>query len=375
MARQAALAFMKRTLDRCRKYEDTGKSCFSEPLFKDIFISGFSNLNDARHGNFTPDGESTKSYASIRYLEGRISDILFCILDSSGQTCFIFIYGLHVYLLSILIHCSKSLRKFHSVVPLCPYQLPMLFSFFFFTSAASIGLQQSPSQLSQNVDNHDIISQDVLVPLNHISEQTAVKEDTWSNRVKKRELSLDDVGGTAGTSNAPSVMGSSLSSSAKGKRSERDRDGKGHNREVLSRNGTAKIGRPALSNVKGERKSKTKPKQKTTQLSVSVNGLLGKMSEQPKPALPSVSKSSEMTSSSKAKGKDHFGFDALDGPESIDFSKLPGMDVLGVPDELDGQAGDLGSWLSVVDDDGLQDIDFMGLEIPMDDLSDLNMMV
>ncbi|KAH7519238.1 hypothetical protein FEM48_Zijuj08G0014700 [Ziziphus jujuba var. spinosa] len=306
MARQAASAFVKRTLDRCRTYEDTGKSCFSEPLYRDIFISGFSNLNDARYGDTTADGDSTKSYASIRYLEGS---------------------------------------------------------------------QQSPSQLSQNMDSYDIISQDVLVPLNHVSDQTGVKEDTWSNRVKKRELSLDDVCGTAGTSSAPSVMGSSLSSSAKGKRSERDRDGKGHNREVLSRNGTAKIGRPALSNVKGERKSKTKPKQKTTQLSVSVNGLLGKMSEQPKPTLPSVSKSSEMTTSSKVKEKDDFGFDALDDPESIDLSKLPGMDVLGVPDELDGQAGDLGSWLSVVDDDGLQDHDFMGLEIPMDDLSDLNMMV
>lgn len=241
-------------------------------------------------------------------------------------------------------------------------------------AAVSTGSMQSPSQFSQNVDNRDIVSPDVLVPLNQISEQTIGKEDAWSNRVKKRELSLDDVGGSAGTSTAPSVIGNSLSSSAKGKRSERDRDGKGHNREVLSRNGTTKIGRPALPTVKGERKSKTKPKQKTTQLSVSVNGLLGKV-EQPKPALPSALKSNEVTTSTNAQGKEDFGLDALDDSESIDFSKLPEMDVLGVSDELDGQAGDLGSWLSIVDDDGLQDHDFMGLEIPMDDLSDLNMMV
>lgn len=282
-----------------------------------------------------------------------------------------FICCLYIYL---LINLLKITREFL----VCGFSFSLLvgnYYFFILSSAASIGSQQSPSQLSQNVDNHDIISPDVLVPLNHVSGQTVGKEDTWSNRVKKRELSLDDVGGAAGTSTAPSVMGNSLSSSAKGKRSERDRDGKGHSREVLSRNGTAKIGRPALPNVKGERKSKTKPKQKTTQLSVSVNGLLGKMSELPKPALPSVLKSGAMTTSSNAKEKEDFGFDALDDPESIDFSKLPGMDVLGGPDELDGQAGDLGSWLSIVDDDGLQDHDFMGLEIPMDDLSDLNMMV
>ncbi|PQP99823.1 uncharacterized protein Pyn_32951 [Prunus yedoensis var. nudiflora] len=197
----------------------------------------------------------------------------------------------------------------------------------------------------------------------------------WSNRVKKRELSLDDVGSTIGTSNVPSGIGSSLSSSAKGKRSERDRDGKGHNREVLPRNGTPKIGRPALSNVKGERKTKTKPKQKTTQLSISVNGLLGKMSEQPKPALPSVSKSGEMTTSAIPKRRMSLPW-MCDDPESIDLShlQLPGMDELGVPDDIDGQGQDLGSWLNI-DDDSLQDQDFMGLEIPMDDLSDLNMMV
>lgn len=237
-------------------------------------------------------------------------------------------------------------------------------------SAASMGSQQSPSQFIQNVDKHDI-SSDVLV-----SEQTTGKEDTWSNRVKKRELSLDDVGSPIGISSAQASMGNTLSSSAKGKRSERDRDGKGYNREVLSRNGTAKIGRPSLSsNVKGERKSKTKPKQKTTQLSVSVNGLLGRITEQPKPATPSIPKSSEMTTSSNAKGKDDFGLDVLDDqPIDLSHLQLPGMDVLGVPDDLDGQGQDLGSWLNI-DDEGLQDHDFMGLEIPMDDLSDLNMMV
>ena len=220
------------------------------------------------------------------------------------------------------------------------------------------------------MDKHDVYSSDAL----QSSEQTTGKEDSWSNRVKKRELLLDDVGGTFGAS--PSGIGNSLSTSTKGKRSERDRDGKGNSREVLSRNGTTKIGRPALSSVKGERKSKTKPKQKTTQLSASVNGLLGKLSEQPKSGQASVPKLSDTTTSSIAKEKDEFSMDALDEHEAIDLSslQLPGIDVLGVPDDLDDQEQDLGSWLNI-DDDGLQDHDFMGLEIPMDDLSDLNMMV
>lgn len=231
-------------------------------------------------------------------------------------------------------------------------------------SAALAGSQHSPSHFSQNVENHDVTSGNVLPPSNHQAERSIGREEIWSNRVKKRELLLDDVGNA-------SVIASSISSSAKGKRSERDRDGKGHNREMSSRNGT-KIGRPALSNTKGERKTKTKPKQKTAQLSISVNGLLGKMPEQPKPS--PVLKSS--TSIGGSKEKDQFGLDGLDDPASLDLSslQLPGMDVLGVPDDLDGQGQDLGSWLNI-DDDGLQDQDFMGLEIPMDDLSDLNMMV
>lgn len=248
----------------------------------------------------------------------------------------------------------------------------LIFKFICLLAAASMGSLQSPSQFSQNMDNHDLNSSDVLPALNNSSEQTSGKEDLWSNRVKKRELSLDDVGGTPGISSAPGIE-SSATSSAKGKRSERD--GKGHSREVLSRNGTTKVGRPASSSAKGDRKSKTKPKQKATQNSVSVNGLLGKLTEQPKPALPSVPKSNEMPTNSNAKEKDEFGLGGLDDHEPIDLSnlQLPGMDVLGVGDD---QGQDLGSWLNI-DDDGLQDHDdFMGgLEIPMDDLSDLNMMV
>ncbi|KAF5743069.1 hypothetical protein HS088_TW09G01131 [Tripterygium wilfordii] len=315
MAKQSALAFVKRTLERCHKFEDTGKSCFSESLFKDILISRPSRLNSSQLVNTPTDGESAKPFTntSSRSLEGGVS--------------------------------ASMVSQPANLV----------------------------SWLSQNGDSY-INSSDMLPPVNRLPEQTSVKEDLWSNRVKKREILLDDViGGTLGTSSsAPSGIATSLSGSTKGKRSERDREGKGHSKEVLSRNGNNKIGRPVSSNSKGERKSKIKPKQKTTQLSVSVNGFLGKISEQPKPTLVSESKSSEMTTN--AKKKNGFGLDSLD--EAIDLSnlQLPGMDVLGVPDDFGGQGQDLSSWLNI-DDDGLQDHDFMGLEIPMDDLSDLNMMV
>ncbi|KAE9602472.1 hypothetical protein Lal_00049639 [Lupinus albus] len=305
ISKQAALGFVKRTLDRCQQFEGTGKSCFKESLFKDMFLAASSQFSIVQQLDGM-EADSSKPCASPLYLEAR---------------------------------------------------------------TASMGLQQSPSQFSQNMDNRDLNSLYMLPATNHSSEQTSGKDDLWSNRVKRRELSLDDVGGTLGTSSAPGI-GSSLANSAKGKRSERDRDGKGHNREVISRNGTTKTGRTASSGAKGERKSKAKPKQKATQHSVSVNGLVGKLSEQPKPVLPSVSKSTN----SNANESNGFGLGGLDEHEPIDLSnlQLPGMDVLGVPDDDQGQ--DLGSWLNI-DDDGLQDNDFMGLEIPMDDLADLKMMV
>ncbi|KAJ8750801.1 hypothetical protein K2173_015982 [Erythroxylum novogranatense] len=309
IAKQAALAFVKRTLDYCHRFEDTGNSCFSEQLFKDMFHSGPSHLTGAQSADAHSDGESAKLYvnSSSHSLEARVS--------------------------------------------------------------ASMGSQPSPlnSRLGLNGESYNTNSINMLHPVNQLAEQTSGKEDPWLSRGKKRELLLDDVG-NAGPSSVPSGIGGSLPSSTKGKRSERDRDGKGHNKEVLSRNGTNKIGRPASSNAKGERKLKTKPKQKTTQLSVSVNGLVGKITEQPKPTLASESKSREVPKDGSAKGKDGFKMDALDH-EAVDLSSLPDID------ELDGEEQDLGSWLNI-DDDGLHDHgDFMGLEIPMDDLSDLTMMV
>ncbi|XP_071911147.1 uncharacterized protein [Coffea arabica] len=299
MAKHAALAFVKRTLERCQEYQETGKSCFNEPLFRDIFVSGCSQLGDVQAMDSIADGESGK----------------------------------------------------HEVRP-----------------SASTCAEQSPSST-----NHDMFS-DNLLSANLASEQISGKEETWSNRVKKKELSLDDVGGGA-IAMSPAVtpgIGSSFSSGTKGKRSERDREGKGSSREVISRSGTTKTGRP--TSAKGERKSKTKPKQKTAQLSASVNGLLGKMSEKPKVTVPSTQKTSNTSSSGMVKDKNDYGLDELEDPIDLSGLQIPEMDDLGVADDFGGQGQDIGSWLNI-DDDALQDHDFMGLEIPMDDLSELNMMV
>ncbi|KAJ7970579.1 Spectrin beta chain, brain [Quillaja saponaria] len=47
VSRQVAMAFMKRTLARCQKFEDSGKSCFLEAALKDVLCSASTRGNDA----------------------------------------------------------------------------------------------------------------------------------------------------------------------------------------------------------------------------------------------------------------------------------------------------------------------------------------
>ncbi|XP_057766538.1 uncharacterized protein LOC130986986 isoform X2 [Salvia miltiorrhiza] len=305
MAKQAALTFVKRTMDRYREFEETGKSCFDDPLYKDIFLSGVSRLVDGQPLNSSTDNEYGKLH-----------------LGASG--------------------CSVEAR-----------------------TSAPLGAQQSPSS-----NNQDIYSSEVFPSNNLGSEQVTAKEDSWSNRVKRREVLLDNVGGIISTG-----LGGSLSCNAKGKRSERDREGKGNNREAFSRNGTTKISRTVSATAKGDRKSKARPKQKTTHLSASVNGSLGNMGEQAKGILSATLKSSDNNPSNF--GKDNnYSNDMLEEPIDLSGLQLPDMDDLGVTDDLGGHGEDLGSWLMNIEDEGLHDNDCIGgLGIPMDDLTELNMMV
>ncbi|KAH0917032.1 hypothetical protein HID58_024692 [Brassica napus] len=261
ISKQAASAFVKRTLERCRQFEETGKSCFSEPEIKDMFIARLATAPADKEDNpstSTPIGSQPSS-----------------------------------------------------------------------TSLARVG---------QNLENYANCSD----AENALRERTIGREDTvWSNRVKKRELLLDDVG----------IIGTQLSSSTKGKRSERDRDGKG---QASSRSGTNKIGRPSLSSTNGERKPKAKPKQETNQISSFV-----RIPEQPKAPLPN---------SNEANGE-YDNLEALEDTEPIlDFSQLQIPDGLGGP-EFDAQPGDISSWFNM---DEEEDFDILELGVPMDDLAGLN---
>lgn len=189
----------------------------------------------------------------------------------------------------------------------------------------------------------------------HLSDRPFAKEDPWTNNVKQRELLLDEVVGsiTGGTLKA-SGLGTNLVSNTKGKRSERDREGKGHNRE--------RSGRPPSSNAKGERKNKTKPKQRTANISAPVSSALAR---DPHPQ-------TKTTPSERSK-------DSTSAPRRHDEPANPTNDTE-IPDlsnlELPGIDGDFGGWLNNIDDDdGFQDLDLMGLEIPMDDINEINLMI
>lgn len=277
MAKQATMAFLNRTLQHCKQLEDTGKSCFSEDFFKDIFISGSARLEDETRMDGKFNGDSGK--------------------NSVGG--------------------SLDVR-------------------------ISVGTRRSPS-----INNHDLYSSNPLASANHSSEQFLNEEDSWSNRVKKRELSLDQV---VGTISNPTGIGGPLSSSAKGKRSDRD-----------PKNGTPKLARTTSGNIKGERKNKTKPKQKSAQI----------------PASISKATNSLLPGSNEAVKRENFKQDdnLLEDPIDLSHLQLPGMEFLGNANDLEVQGEDFGSWLNIADDlpeqDGFDGLD--GLEIPMDDLSELNM--
>lgn len=272
VSKQVALSFAKRTLSRCRKFEDSRASCFSEPVLHDIIFAAPPRIN-----------------------EGDLLDGL-CPVRADG-------------------------------VLIDPYER-----------------------------------------FNHQSDHAFAKNGPILNRGKKKEVLLDDVGAGAAF-RATSTLGGTLLGGAKGKRSERDRDS-------LARNANAKAGR-SLGNSKGERKTKTKPKQKTAQLSTSVNASFNKFMEiTTHPVYPSANGSGELVNTSGNRKREGDVNSLREKKESANGMNLPLNDIdaieeLGVESEL-GAPQDFNSWFNF-DVDGLQDHDSVGLEIPMDDLSELNM--
>ncbi|XP_008784017.1 uncharacterized protein LOC103703090 isoform X3 [Phoenix dactylifera] len=319
VSKQLALAFAKRTLARCQKFEETGRSCFSEPAFRCIILSAPLHSSDGKYADGIASGTATNIYGESRscQLGSRVS--------ASG---------------TLASGVTSSMPERHGI---------------------SYKIDRGPLDSYQG--------------LSHMSDQAFVKNDPASNRGKKREVLLDDVV-TSAASRAPPTLTNTLPGGPKWKRTDRERD---PNKDELPRNSTAKAGRPSLSSGRGERKTKTKPKQKIAQLSTSGNGL-GRVMETASFMLPSgetmniagteVDQEIELQSSGNA---------AQNLSREVDdniFPKLPlhgidSIDELDVAEGLGGQGQDIGSWLNV-DEDTLQD-DLVGLEIPMDDLSELKL--
>uniref|UniRef100_A0A6N2LKV0 Uncharacterized protein n=1 Tax=Salix viminalis TaxID=40686 RepID=A0A6N2LKV0_SALVM len=60
-SRQVALAFVKRTLARCRKFEDTGSSCFSEPQLQEVIFSAPPCNNDTKSVDCVGSGTASNT--------------------------------------------------------------------------------------------------------------------------------------------------------------------------------------------------------------------------------------------------------------------------------------------------------------------------
>ncbi|KAK1323823.1 hypothetical protein QJS10_CPA02g00964 [Acorus calamus] len=190
--------------------------------------------------------------------------------------------------------------------------------------------------------------------LTHPSDQAFAKYESTPIRGKKREVLLDDVG-NAGP-RATSTLANALSGGTKGKRSERERD---QNKDSSTRHSLPKAGRPSLSSGRGERKSKSKPKQKTAQLSASGHGLLAK----PQEATDSVSRGAKVEVGVLGSGSIAQDLSKQNEEEPEDYSNL-----LNESDVLVPQNQDIGQWFGV-DESGLDDNELIGLEIPTDDIS------
>ena len=164
------------------------------------------------------------------------------------------------------------------------------------------------------------------------------------DKFKKREVLLSDILGSA-SSRITSTVDSG--NEVKEKRSERDKDQSRDNLRTNAQGGA------------GERKITGKPQQNNnTHSSHPVPNRRGRVG----PPLPG----STPAHLSKESG------DPIDYA-NLQLDEFNSMEELGPSLEIN-ENQDLGSWLNF-DDDGLQDHDCIGLEIPMDDLTGLSMLI
>ncbi|KAA8544238.1 hypothetical protein F0562_022250 [Nyssa sinensis] len=316
VSKQVALAFVKRTLARCRKFEDTGRSCFSDAALQDVIFSVPSCNNEAKSVDCV--GPRTASY---RYNEA----------------------------------CNPQAEA---------------------GGSATVAVSSTLERHDTYSDNLDRGSSDARLAISHPSEQAFSKHEAILSKGKKRELLLDDVVGSP-SSKATTVIGCTHVGGVKGKRNERERD---QNRDILTSNFVSGAGRSALASSRSERKSKAKPKQKTNHLSTPGNEFQGRFMEAMHPGRSAVHGLSQSVSAVSSKVTEEVGLPspvniARDSSkvaeEPADFANLRPNELdfmeLNAPNELDS----LLNFDDVVDDDGLQDHLSKGLSTPMDNLSDL----
>ena len=79
VSKQLALAFAKRTIARCHRFEETGRSCFSEPTLRDVILSAPLHNIDSKHSDVSGAINHVESRSG--HLGSRVSGMDFgCII-------------------------------------------------------------------------------------------------------------------------------------------------------------------------------------------------------------------------------------------------------------------------------------------------------
>ncbi|XP_021716364.1 uncharacterized protein LOC110684251 isoform X2 [Chenopodium quinoa] len=270
VSKQVAMGFIERTLVRCKKFELTGRSCFSDPALQNVLFAA-PHTNDAG-SSIATDYYTGHGAPKCRVDSAKAEFNSFSVLDSCTDD-----FG-RGYIDSLKAAGRSSVRSFPEL-------------------------------------------------------------ESLSHKGKKRELLLDDVGGT---SRGAIAFGSSVIGGAKAKRSERDRD---HSRGVLM--ATAAGENQSVVSFSTDQKPKTKPKNLTSSMKPTSSLEQWKNTEN--------KRGRELGLSGNAPE------DACqESEEHIDFESIEQLDIPNDPNAPE----DFSNWLT-----GLQDYDSIGLEIPMDDLN------
>lgn len=269
VSKQVAMGFIERTLQRCKNFELTGQSCFSEPALQNVLFAA-PQVYDVG-GSTATDSHTGLGAPKCRVDTAKADFTSFSVLDS----------------------CTDDFRGYID-----------------------------PPHAANRFSEHNFPE---LEPLVH--------------KGKKRELLLDDVGGTS--SRGATAFGSSRSGGANGKRSERDRDqGRGALMAAACKN-------QSVVNFT-EQKPKTKPKTLTTTVQPTPSSVQWQSTEHKR------GRDLRLSSGNAPEDASH------ESEEHIDFDAIEQLDISNDPNAPE----DISSWLT-----GLQDYDSIGLEIPMDDLN------